>query len=196
MKLLQYVQVLVTFDMVYNVLRLLRKTVSEPSSSPTNCQPRKAPVRTGAGAGSGSEKLWEALVQSEVRFNKVAEKVPEKVWEAFVQNMLGWTASGEGSTEGLGGFGAKKVPRRFQDPRRSGQGQVRFNSVPKKVPEKVPESLGAEPSQVQRFRRRFGKSDIAADGDTTEAYLIRLASKCYRHREPPQVVRTCDALCI
>jgi len=42
-------------------------------------------VRTGAGAGSGSEKLWEALVQSEVRFNKVAEKVPEKVWEAFVQ---------------------------------------------------------------------------------------------------------------
>ena len=135
--------------MVYNVLRLLRKTVSEPSSSPTNCQPRKAPVRTGAG-----------------------------------------------STEGLGGFGAKKVPRRFQDPRRSGQGQVRFNSVPKKVPEKVPESLGAEPSQVQRFRRRFGKSDIAADGDTTEAYLIRLASKCYRHREPPQVVRTCGALCI
>ena len=86
MKLLQYVQVLVTFDMVYNVLRLLRKTVSEPSSSPTNCQPRKAPVRTGAGAGSGSEKLWEALVQSEVRFKRVPKKVPEKVWEALVQS--------------------------------------------------------------------------------------------------------------
>jgi len=33
-------------------------------------------------------KVWEALVQSQVRFNRVPEKVPEKVWEA------------------LGGFGA------------------------------------------------------------------------------------------
>ena len=40
------------------------------------------------------EKVWEALVQSQVSFNKVPEKVPEKVWEA-------------GSGEGLGGFGAE-----------------------------------------------------------------------------------------
>ena len=35
-------------------------------------------------------KVWEALVQSQVRFNrvveKVLEKVPEKVWEALVQS--------------------------------------------------------------------------------------------------------------
>ena len=30
------------------------------------------------------EKAWEALVQSQVRFNRVPEKVPE-VWEALVQ---------------------------------------------------------------------------------------------------------------
>ena len=68
------------------------------------------------------EKVWEALVQSQVRFNrvpekvleKVPEKVAEKVWEALVQS------------------------------------QVRFNRVPEKVPEKVPGSLGAKPSQVQR----------------------------------------------
>jgi hypothetical protein len=26
------------------------------------------------------EKVWEALVQSQVKFNKVRKKVPEKVW--------------------------------------------------------------------------------------------------------------------
>jgi len=33
------------------------------------------------------EKVWEALVQSQVRFNRVPEKVPEKVWEALVQRL-------------------------------------------------------------------------------------------------------------
>jgi hypothetical protein len=32
-----------------------------------------------------SVKVWEALVQSQVRFNRVLEKIPEKVWEALVQ---------------------------------------------------------------------------------------------------------------
>ena len=31
-------------------------------------------------------KVWDALVQSQVRFNRVLEKVPEKVWEALVQS--------------------------------------------------------------------------------------------------------------
>jgi uncharacterized protein YndB with AHSA1/START domain len=30
----------------------------------------------------------EALVQSQVRFNRVLEKVPEKVWEALVQSQV------------------------------------------------------------------------------------------------------------
>ena len=33
-------------------------------------------------------KVSEALVQSQVRFNRVPEKVPEKVWEALVQGDL------------------------------------------------------------------------------------------------------------
>ena len=41
------------------------------------------------------EKVWKALVQSQVRFNrvpeKVSEKVPEKVWEALVQSQSGST---------------------------------------------------------------------------------------------------------
>ena len=48
-------------------------------------------------------KVWEALVQSQVRFNRVPGKVLEKVWEALVQGQ----GSGEGSREGRGGFGAK-----------------------------------------------------------------------------------------
>jgi len=51
------------------------------------------------------EKVWVAWVQSQVRFNNVPEKVPEKVWEA------------------------------------SGPSQVRFNRVPEKVPEKVLEKV-------------------------------------------------------
>jgi len=76
------------------------------------------------------EKVWEALVQSQVRFNRVPENVPEKVWEASVQSQVKFNrvpekvpekvpgslgakpsqvqqGSGEGSGEGLGGFGAE-----------------------------------------------------------------------------------------
>ena len=70
------------------------------------------------------KKVWEALVQSQVRFNRVSEEVgdqvllvqsqvklrrrgPEKVWEALVQPGQVQQGSGEGSGEGLGGFGAK-----------------------------------------------------------------------------------------
>ena len=40
-----------------------------------------------------AEKVWEALVPSQVRFNRVPKKVPEK--------------AGEGFGEGVGGFGAE-----------------------------------------------------------------------------------------
>ena len=36
--------------------------------------------------GSVPEKVWEASVESQVRFSRVLEKVPEKVWEAWVQS--------------------------------------------------------------------------------------------------------------
>ena len=34
------------------------------------------------------EKVWEALVQSHVSFNRFPEKVPEKVWEALMQSQV------------------------------------------------------------------------------------------------------------
>ena len=42
-------------------------------------------------------------MQSQVRLNRVPEKVPEKVWEALVQP----GKVQQGSGEGLGGFGAE-----------------------------------------------------------------------------------------
>ena len=48
------------------------------------------------------EKVWEALVQSQVRFNRVPEKVPEKVLELLVRSQVRFNrGSGEGSEEGL-----------------------------------------------------------------------------------------------
>ena len=44
---------------------------------------RSEPGQEGSGEGSG-----EPLVQSQVRFNRVPEKVPEKVWEALVQSQV------------------------------------------------------------------------------------------------------------
>jgi uncharacterized protein YndB with AHSA1/START domain len=32
------------------------------------------------------EKVWEALVQRQVRFKRLPEKVPEKVWEALLES--------------------------------------------------------------------------------------------------------------
>ena len=44
-------------------------------------------VQQGSEEGSGEvpEKVWEALVLSQVGLNRLPEKVPEKVWEASVQ---------------------------------------------------------------------------------------------------------------
>ena len=46
-------------------------------------------------------KVWEALVQSQVRFNRVPEKVPEKVSGGFgAEPGQAPQGSGEGSGEG------------------------------------------------------------------------------------------------
>jgi len=95
------------------------------------------------------EKAWEALVHSQVRFNRVSEKVPEKVWEALVPEKVpekvweGFGAepgqvqqgSGEGSGQGSGRLwcrarsvstGFRRIfRRRFQEA--VVQSQVRFN---------------------------------------------------------------------
>jgi len=52
------------------------------------------------------EKVWEALAQSQVKLNRVPKKVLVKVW---AQNRASQVQQGcgEGSGEGLGGFGAE-----------------------------------------------------------------------------------------
>ena len=70
------------------------------------------------------EKVWEALVQSQVRFNSVAEKVPEKVPEKALQKVPGSRqvqhGSGEGSRRRSGRLwcraksGSTAFRRRFQ----------------------------------------------------------------------------------
>ena len=119
-------------------------------------------------------------MQSQVKFNTVAEKVSGEGLGGFrAESGQVQQGSGEGSGEGLGSFGAEpgQVQQRSGEgsgegsekvPRRSGklwcrarsgseqvwealvERQVRFNRVPEKVAEKVPGSLGAKPSQVQR----------------------------------------------
>ena len=88
------------------------------------------------------EKVWEALVQSQVRFNrvpeKVLEKVPENVWEALVQSQV--RRRFRRRCERLwcrARLGSTGVRRRFRRRFREAlvQSQVRFNRVPEKFPE-------------------------------------------------------------
>ena len=142
------------------------------------------------GSGEGSGKPW---CKAKSGSTGVPEKVPEKVPESLgaepgqVQQGSGrrflkrvpkkvpggfgaepgqvQQGSGEGSGEGLGGFGAEARSGSREGSGSSGeksqvvlvQSQVRFNRVPEKVlekvPEKVPGSLGAKPSQVQQGSR-------------------------------------------
>ena len=46
-------------------------------------------------------------MQSQVRFNRIPEKVPEKVWEALVQTGQVQQGSGKCSGKVPGGFGAE-----------------------------------------------------------------------------------------
>ena len=93
-----------------------------------------------------------ALVQSQVRFNRVREKVPVKVWEALVQSQVKFN----------------RVPVKFRRRFRGAlvQSQVKFNRVPElccsqvkfnRVPENVWEALVQTRSGSIAFRRRFRK---------------------------------------
>ena len=111
-------------------------------------------VQQGSGKGSG----WEALVQSQVRFNRVPEKVqekvpekvgevpekvPEKVWQASVPSQLTFNRVSEKVPE--------KVPEKAWEA--LVQTEITFNTVPEKVPAMVWEALVQ--SQV-RFKKICG----------------------------------------
>ena len=118
------------------------------------------------------EKVWEALVQSRIRFNQDSGEGSGEGLEALVSGSTGlrrrfrrrfWRRSGRlwcRARSGSTGFqtrfrslGAKPSQVQQGSGEGSGEGsealmqsQVRFN----RVPEKVPGSLGAKPSQVQQ----------------------------------------------
>ena len=97
------------------------------------------------------------LVQSQVRFNRVLEKVSEKVPEKVPEKV------------------SEKVPEKVWEA--LVQSQVRFNRAAEKVPEKVPGSLGAKPSQVQqgsgeRSGATSGRFGAARSGSTGFAAIL------------------------
>ena len=69
------------------------------------------------------EKVWEALVQSQVRFNRVPEKAPEKIWV--------WCRAKFNRVPEK----VLTVPGKVWEA--LVQSQLRFNRIPEKVPEKV-----------------------------------------------------------
>ena len=126
------------------------------------------------------EKVWEALVQSQVRFNRVVEKVPENVLGGFGAEP-GQVQQGSG--EGLGGFGVTGFRRG------SGEGsgrlwcRVRFNCSEESSGEGVG-GLGAEPGQVQqvleKVRRRSGRLRCRArSGSTGFRRFRRRSGRCW-----------------
>ena len=80
------------------------------------------PGQVQQGSGKVLEKVWEALVQSQVRFNRVLEKVPEEVWEALVQSQV--------PEKVPGGFGAE--PGQVQQGPGEGSGEGRGLSISRK----------------------------------------------------------------
>ena len=81
------------------------------------------------------EKVWEASVQSQVKFNRVPEKVPQKVWEALVQSQVRFNKVQQG--EGLGDFGAEPGQVQQRVGEGSGEGLGGFGAEPGKVQQMV-----------------------------------------------------------
>ena len=144
-------------------------------------------------------------MQSQVRFNRVPEKVPASLGAKSSQVQQGYGEGSEGSGEGLGGFGAE--PGQVQQgsgegsegsgegsgkpwcKARSGstgfrrrlqealvQSQVRLNRVPEKVPEGS-RNLGAKPSQVQQ-----GSGEGSGEGSRKPWCKVKSGSTGLRRR--------------
>jgi hypothetical protein len=90
--------------------------------------------------------MWEALVQSQIRFNRNPEKILDKVPRGFGAKP-GQVQQGSG--EGLGGFGVTGFRRRFWRRFREAlvRSQVWFNRVRR--------GFGAEPGEVYQDLRSF-----------------------------------------
>ena len=118
--------------------------------------PEKVPGNFGAepgqvqqGSGEGSKKVWEALVQSQVRFNRVPKCSEEGFGEGSGRL---WCRARSGSTGFRRRFRKKVLAKVWE------AWEVRFNRVPEKVPVKVWEAWAQ--SQV-----RFNGGSVAGSGE-------------------------------
>jgi len=140
--------------------------------------------------------FWEALVKSQIKFNRVPEKVPEKVWEPLVQSQVKFNRvpkkvpekvpgdfgaeTGQvqqGSGEGLGGFAAEvgQVQKGSEEVPGEGSGAEPAAQVQQGSGEGSREGLGgfgAEPGQVQQgfgegSREGSGRLWCRASSDST-----------------------------
>ena len=141
------------------------------------------PGQVQQGSGEGSVKVWEALVQSQVRFNRVPKKVPGGFGAEPGQVQQGSGKDSEGSGSALvqgqvrfrrrfrrrcgrlscsAGLGSTGFRRRFRRRFREAlvQSQVRFNRVPEKVLELRLGGFGAEPGQVQQDLRHRNPAEV------------------------------------
>ena len=127
--------------------------------------------------GSG-EKVWEALVQSQVRFNRFRRRFPEKVWEALVQRQVRFNRvpkkvpekvpeKVEGSGSGKGSrkpwckakSGSTGFRRRFQKRFRSRSGRLWCRA------------RSGSTGFRRRFRKRFQRrSESGSTGFRTRAH--------------------------
>ena len=108
-------------------------------------------------------------------FNRVPEKVPENVWEALVQSQVMFNRVPERCRRrsAMGGFGAELQQGSEEGEALFGAepGLVQVNNVPEKVPEKAPGGFGAEPGQVQQGSRKTwceAKSGSTGSGESSE----------------------------
>ena len=108
------------------------------------------------------QEVWEALVQSYIKFNRFPEKVLEKIWEALVPSQVRFNRVPEKVLKKVSEKVGKalvqsqakfnKVPEKVLEKiwGASVQSEVGFNRFPEKVLEKFAGNHGAKPSQVQR----------------------------------------------
>ena len=101
-------------------------------------------------------RFREALVQDQVRFNRVPEKVVEKVWEALVQSQVRFNRVPEKVLEKVpvpGGFGAEPGQVQQGSGGGSGEGLGGFGAEPRQVQQGSEE--GGREGSGEGLRRRF-----------------------------------------
>ena len=106
-----------------------------PEKVPGNFGAEPGQVQQGSGEGS---KVWEALVQSQVRFNRVPKCSEEGFGEGSGRL---WCRARSGSTGFRRRFRKKVLAKVWEA---WVQSQVRFNRVPVQIPCEVLEGSGAD----------------------------------------------------